>query len=162
MPRPGFIGIACGLLVCASLALSEQPGRSPLQTIELLHKGLRDADAGVVRSLLHDEYRGISLQGPFDQRKIYVENREKAISDVAALKPGAWDVRILGAATKIDQNGMAHVWARYVFYFEGRPDHCGYESYSLYRSPEGWKIVNFADTDNPLNGKKVADVCPAH
>lgn len=162
MTRVGFIRIACGLLVCASVGYSEQPARSPLQTFELLHKALRDADAAVVRSLLHDEYRGISLQGPLDQRKIYVENREKAISDVAALKPGAWDVRILGAATEIDPNGMAHVWARYVFYLEGKPDHCGYESYSLYRTAEGWKVVNFADTDNPLNGKEVADVCPAH
>lgn len=161
MPRLGFIGIACGLLVCASLALSEQPGRSPLQTIELLHKALRDADASVVRSLLHDEYRGISLQDPLDQRKIYVENREKAITDVAALKPGAWEVRILVASTEIDPNGMAHVWAKYVFYFEGKPDHCGYESYSLFQSAEGWKVVNFADTDTPLNGKKVTEVCRA-
>ncbi|HEX3322480.1 MAG TPA: hypothetical protein VHR84_17380 [Terriglobales bacterium] len=162
MRRLVLSGIVCGLLGCALFASSEQGGRSPLQTIELLHKALRDADAFVVRSLLHDEYHGISLQGPLDHRKIHVENREKAIADVAALKPGAWDVRILSASTKIDPNGMAHVWARYVFYFAGKPDHCGYESYSLYRSVEGWKVANFADTDNPLKGKGVAEVCPAH
>jgi hypothetical protein len=162
MRRLVLTGIVCGLLEFASLGFSEQSARSPLQTIELLHKAFRDGDAVGVRSLLHDEYHGISLQGPLDHRKLHVENREKAIADVAALKPGAWDVRILIASTEIDPNGMAHVWARYVFYFEGKPDHCGYESYSLYQSPEGWKVVNFADTDNPLDGKGVAAVCPAH
>jgi len=110
--------------------------------------------------LLHQEYRGVSLQGALDRRQIYVETQAKAISDVAALKPGSWDVRILTASTQIDPNGLAHVWARYVFYFEGKPDHCGYESYALYQSADGWKVVNFSDTDNPLNGKTVAKVCP--
>jgi hypothetical protein len=85
MRRLVLSGIVCGLLGCALFASSEHGGRSPLQTIELLHKALRDAD-----------------------------------------------------------------------------DHCGYEPYSLYRSVEGWKVANFADTDNPLKGKGVAEVCPAH
>jgi hypothetical protein len=135
--------------------------RSPLQTIELLHKALREADSATVDSLLHPDYHGISLQGPRDHRHIYIETREKAVSDVAGLKPGDWDVRFLSTSTQIDPNGMAHVWARYVFYLKGKPNHCGFESYTLYQSTDGWKVVSFADTDNPLNGRSVADVCPA-
>jgi hypothetical protein len=86
--------------------------RSPLQTVELLHKAHRDADAATVDSLLHAEYHGVSLQGPRDHRHIYVETRAKAISDVAALKPNEWDVRILSSSTQVDPNGTAHVWAR--------------------------------------------------
>jgi hypothetical protein len=76
-----------------------------------------------VDSLLHPDYHGISLQGPRDKRHIYVETREKAVSDVASLKPGDWDARFLSTSTQIDPNGMAHVWARYVFYFKGAPNH---------------------------------------
>ena len=141
--------------------LATPPVRSPLQTIKLLHKALREADSATVDSLLHSDYHGISLQGARDQRHIYIETREKAVSDVAGLKPGDWDVRFLSTSTQIDPNGMAHVWARYVFYFKGSPNHCGYESYTLYRGADGWKVVGFADTDNPLNGRNVADVCPA-
>src|ERR1044072_6056460 len=43
MRRLVLSGIVCGLLGCALFASSEQGGRSPLQTIELLHKALRDA-----------------------------------------------------------------------------------------------------------------------
>jgi hypothetical protein len=167
MSRLGFRVCAFWILPITLLlprltALSGLPRNSPLQTIELLHKAFRDADAVAVDSLLHEAYHGISLGGSPDHRQIYVETRAKAVSDVAALKPGSWDVRILSASTKIDPNGMAHVWARYVFYFNGKPNHCGYESYSLYESGRTWKVVSFADTDNPLNGKSAAEVCPTH
>ena len=54
------------------------------------------------------------------------------------------------ATERIDRNGMAHVWAQYVFYLDGVPHHCGHESYVLFRTADGWKIVTFADTDTPL------------
>lgn len=154
------------LLVCAtflaaqSIPSSPHSRRSPLQTIELLHMALRDANGPALDSLLHEEYRGVSLQGVPDHRRIYVETRAKAIADVIALKPGAWNVRILSASTQIDPNGMAHVWARYVFYYQGQPNHCGYESYALYQVADDWRVVSFTDTDNPLNGKSVAKICP--
>src|SRR6266436_624796 len=61
-------------------------------------------------------------------------------------RPGEWEVRFLSAATRIDPNGLAHVWARYVFLYKGATDHCGYESYGLFKTPEGWKVISFADT----------------
>jgi hypothetical protein len=42
----------------------------------------------------------------------------------------------------------------------GRPNHCGYESYVLFHGRDGWKVVSFADTDNPLAGRPVDAVCP--
>ena len=35
-----------------------------------------------------------------------------------------------------------------------------YESYDLFKTSEGWKIISLADTDNPLNGKSADEVCP--
>ena len=108
-----------GLLFYPVPSLAAPADRSPLETIELLHKALRDGDSATVDSLLHPAYHGTSLQGPQDQRHSYVETREKAVSDVASLKPNEWDVRILSSSTQIDPNGMAHVWVRYVFYLKG-------------------------------------------
>jgi len=147
------------VMLLASTLVAAEPQRSPMETIELLHTALRNADAKAYETFLHEEYHGVSLQGPLDHRHIFVETRERAISDVAKLNPGDWDVRILSSSTQIDPNGMAHVWARYVFYFKGKPNHCGHESYDLYQSAQGWKVVSFADTDNPLNGKSVDEVC---
>jgi hypothetical protein len=150
---------ALAILLAPISFLSAEPQHSPLEAIELLHTALRNADPKSVDSLLHEEYHGVSLQGALDHRHIYVETRAKAISDVAHLHPGDWDVRILGSSTQIDPRGMAHVWARYVFYFKGKANHCGHESYVLYQGEQGWQVVSFADTDNPLNGKSVDEVC---
>jgi len=157
-----FVFAICifGMLLTGVTKLIAQSQRPPIGTIELLHTGLRNADAKLVSSLLHEDYHGISLQGPHDHRQIHVETRAKAISDVAGLHSREWDVRLLSSSTQIDSNGMAHVWARYVFYFKGTPNHCGHESYVLYQSAQGWKVVSFADTDNPLQGRSIEEVCP--
>jgi len=86
---------------------------SPLQTVELLHKAMTDADASTAAE----------------------------------------------HADRFKWNGT-HVWARYVFYFMGAPNHCGYESYGLLRDRGAWKIVSFADTDNALKGHSVDELCP--
>ena len=133
---------------------------TPLQTVELLHQTMTEADARTAAALLHDDYRGVSLQGPSEQRHVYVEARDKAVSDIAALHAREWQIRFLKTSTQTDSNGMAHVWARYVFYYKGAPNHCGYESYGLLRDHGTWKIVSFADTDNALKGRSVNEVCP--
>jgi len=133
---------------------------SPLQTVERLHEAMTAADATTAAALLHADYHGVSLQGPLEQRRVYVETRDKAVSDIAALHAGDWKIRFLGTSTQTDSNGMAHVWARYVFYYKGAPNHCGHESYGLLRDRGTWKIVSFADTDNALKGRSVDEVCP--
>ena len=133
---------------------------TPLQTVELLHRAMAQADAATAVALLHADYRGMSLQGASGQRHLYVETRDKAVRDIAALHAGDWQIRFLKMSTQVDSNGMAHVWARYVFYYKGAPNHCGYESYGLFRDRGTWKIISFADTDNGLNGRSVDEVCP--
>lgn len=79
---------------------------------------------------------------------------------MAKLRPGLWDIHLQQTAVNIDSNGVAVVWARYEFYFDGKPDHCGHESYTLVHLPQGWKIINFADSDTPLRGRSPQTVCP--
>ena len=59
---------------------------SPLETIERLHRAMAEADATTAAALLHADYRGLSLQGVPAQRHVYVETREKAVHDIAALQ----------------------------------------------------------------------------
>jgi hypothetical protein len=145
---------------CKPSIAAKPADESPLGAIEQLHQAMRDADAKTVDLLLHANYQGLSLQGEKGNRHVFVDARDSAVSDIAKLKPGEWEVRFLSSATRIDPNGLAHVWARYVFLYKGALDHCGYESYNLFKTPEGWKVISFADTDNALNGKSADEVCP--
>jgi hypothetical protein len=59
-----------------------------------------------------------------------------------------------------ERGGIEPVSARYVCYYKGAPNHCGYESYGLFHDRGIWKIISFADTDNVLKGRSVNEVCP--
>jgi len=52
-------------------------------------------------------HHGVSLQGPPQHRHVYVENRAKAIGDIAKLRPGEWEIRFLKASSQVDSNGIA-------------------------------------------------------
>jgi hypothetical protein len=91
---------------------------------------------------------------------VFLETRDHLISQIATLRPGQWDVRLLHTSMNIDPNGLAVVWAKYVFYSEGKANHCGYEAYTLIHTQQGWKVINFADTVTPMRGHSKAAVCP--
>ena len=158
--------ILLALMLCSGVCKSsvavaaEVSDQSPLEVIERLHRAMRDADARTVGLLLHANYQGLSLQGAKGNRHVFIDTRDRAVGDIAKLKPGEWEVRFLSTATQIDPSGLAHVWAKYVFLYKGAPDHCGYESYGLFKMPEGWKVISFADTDTALNGKSISEICP--
>jgi hypothetical protein len=154
------VGLAGTLVAIASSTPASAQDLSPLQTVERLHKAMADADATIAAALLHADYHGASLQGGSDTRHVYVESKDKAVRDIAELHAGDWQVRFLRTNTQIDSHGMAHVWGRYVFYYKGAADHCGFESYGLIRDGGNWKIISFADTDNALKGRSVDQVCP--
>lgn len=121
---------------------------------------IRDADRERLASLELEAYRVVSLQGPIDRRRVFEETAKESAASAAARKPGAWAVRPLSTKVLLDRNGMAVVWTPYVFYLDGVPDHCGVESWTLFRVSGDWKIINFADTDNALAGRAPATVCP--
>jgi hypothetical protein len=90
---------------------------------------------------------------------VFVDTRQGLLAAVAKLHRNQWDVRLEKTTATIDPNGMATVWAKYEFFSNGTPNHCGYELYTLFHFADGWKIVGFADTDTALNGRDAAHVC---
>ncbi len=121
---------------------------------------IRDADGKKFASLELDGYRIVSLQGPPGRRHIFQQTAKVAAAGARARKPGAWEVRPLSLKVLLDPNGMAVVWLPYVFYLNGAPQHCGIESWTLFRVSGNWRIINFADTDNELRGRAPQTVCP--
>jgi hypothetical protein len=131
-----------------------------LDTVQVLIDAWREADVGKAQTVLHDDYRAESWQLSASGRHVFLETRRELLAQMAKLRPGLWDIHLQQTAVNIDSNGVAVVWARYEFYFDGKPDHCGHESYTLVHLPQGWKIINFADSDTPLRGRSPQTVCP--
>lgn len=57
--------------------------------------------------------------------------------------------RLLDYTIQVD-GGMAHVWTPYEFYVQNKLVHTGVNSFQLYKSAEGWKIVYILDTRNKV------------
>lgn len=131
-----------------------------LTAVHALIDAWREPSVSKAAAVLHRAYRAESWQLSKHGRFVFLETREHLLGQIAGLRPNEWDVRLLRASVEIDPNGLATVWARYVFYSAGEPKHCGYESYTLLRAPQGWQIVNFADSDTPLHGQSQDSVCP--
>lgn len=121
---------------------------------------IRDADGRKSAALQLEGFRVVSLQGPIARRHVFEETPGKAAARAATRKPGHWEVRAQSTKVLLDPNGMAVVWVPYVFYLDGVRHHCGVESWTLFRMNGAWKIINFADTDNDLDGRNPKAVCP--
>jgi hypothetical protein len=134
--------------------------RSVLATIEILVKAIREGDAASAAAVMHPDYRVASWQGSGNERHLFLDARTGELAAISKLKHGEWDVRFIRSHVSIDPNGMANAWVKYEFYSFGKLHHCGFESYELFRMPEGWRVVNFSDTDTPVQGGKTAAVCP--
>ena len=46
---------------------------------------------------------------------------------------------------RIDDN-LATVWNQYAFYLGDTLHHCGVDAFQLFRSSDGWKIIQVSDT----------------
>ncbi|MDA1334121.1 MAG: hypothetical protein O2797_07860, partial [Bacteroidetes bacterium] len=44
------------------------------------------------------------------------------------------------------QDGIAMIWADYDFHVNGTFSHCGVDTFSLVKTPEGWKVASLIYT----------------
>jgi hypothetical protein len=160
---PKVFAILTGIILIALTAAPRAAGttdeKEVLGVVRTLVDAMREPSVPKVKAVLHENYRAESWQRSEKERFVFLESRDHLLGQIANLHPGEWDIHFLHERVNIDPNGLAVVWARYVFYSDGKPDHCGYESYTLLLTPEGWKVINFADTDTPLRGRGVDVVC---
>jgi hypothetical protein len=62
---------------------------------------------------------------------------------LAGIKPGSdsYEERLTDPAIESDGK-VALVWSSYVFYLNGKPDHCGTDHFDLVHTSAGWKVAN--------------------
>ncbi len=158
--------LTCALAAAALLSAAPATAAPPderaavLATVQTLLDSWRGAQPDKGEAVLHPEFRLVTLQGEGAERKVNLDTRAHLLESMHHIRSPGWDDRLIAPEVRIDPHGLANVWSRYAFYFDGVLHHCGYVSFELYRTGDGWKIVNFSDTHNNLDGKPAAEVCP--
>jgi len=122
--------------------------------IEQLFDGMRKGDSTLVRGAFHSSAR---LQTTFFNKEkkpvLRTEDLDGFIKSVGTPHAEVYDERIVKYDIKIDDN-LATVWTEYEFYVGTKFSHCGVNAFQLFKTENGWKIIQITDTRRKEGCKK--------
>ncbi len=139
------------IIVCITFSTSKAQTVSAEETavkatINNLFDGMRTSDSTLIRKAFAPksimQTIAMSKEGKAMVRSESVDGFVKSIS---APHPEKYDERIVFTKVLIDGN-LASVWTDYKFYVGDKFSHCGVNSFQLFKSEEGWKIIYIIDT----------------
>jgi hypothetical protein len=138
-----------GLLMLISSGLMAQNSSEEEEVkavIKQLFEGMQKTDSTLVRSTLDPSAR-LQTTGIGKDGKAYLrtESVDGFIKSVGTPHKELYDERILSYEIRIDLT-MATAWTPYEFYVDDRKNHCGVNAFQLYKSANGWKIIQITDT----------------
>lgn len=123
-----------------------------LVAVQTLLDAWREADPAKAGTVLHPEFRELTLHETDGKWNLSPVTRAKLLDVMGRIEPGAWDDKLIGPTVSVD-GPIAVVWSRYRFRTPHTENgvlyddaHCGIETFQLYKLDGEWKILNFADT----------------
>jgi len=132
-------------VLAAQQAMLSAEQQEVVSVVELFFEGMLEGDAAKLRSTVAD---GAVLWGAAvrdGQTMIRATPIEQFITAVTQRQGEPANERIFAPRVELDA-GTAHVWTFYTLRVGERFSHCGYDSFQLLKTLEGWKIVSVADT----------------
>jgi hypothetical protein len=128
-------------------AAAQHPEEAAVRaTIDRLFEGMKKGDSSLVRGVFHPTAR---LQTAYVNREgkpaLQSEPIDAFVKAVGTPHKEVWDERVSDYAIRIDDN-LATAWTPYEFYLDGKYLHEGVNSFQLFHSPQGWKIIQICDT----------------
>jgi hypothetical protein len=137
------------ILFSACFDLSAQSSaeeRTVADVVNRLFKGMETRDTSLMRSTFSKEITMVSFSK--DKNNEVVLKKEESIlpwlKGVAAphetYYEETWDLKV-----QVDGE-FAQAWCDYAFYLGRVFHHCGVDAFQLYKSKDGWKIFQLADT----------------
>lgn len=119
--------------------------------IETFFAGMLAKDTAMMNGTVDPAARLVRVsQRQGEQPAVGITEMSRFIAGVGRREGEGANERIHNPVVQIDGN-MAHVWTFYTLHLGERFSHCGYDSFQLLRLPDGWKIVNVADTGRTEN-----------
>lgn len=115
------------------------------ETIQQLFDGMRKGDSTMVREVMAPEARLLTVVEKEGKVSLHETSVEKFIQAIGSPHEEIWDERITAYEINIDDR-LATAWIPYQFYLGKNFSHCGVNAFQLYKSQEGWKIMEIADT----------------
>lgn len=116
-----------------------------INTIKQFFDGMRQGDSSMVSAIMAPEARLLTVVEKEGKVMLPEVTVERFLSAVGSPHEAVWDERIGSYDVRIDDR-LASVWTTYKFYLGEEFSHCGVNAFQLYKSYNGWKILEITDT----------------
>ena len=121
-----------------------------LAPIHRLFDGMRAGDSTMVRSAFHPIARLVTTFYKDEKPAHHVSTIDDFTRAVGTPHEDVFDERIWDVAVDVRDN-LASVWMKYAFFLGDDFSHCGVNSFELFVTDEGWKVMHLADTRQKEN-----------
>ncbi len=128
----------------ADPAVAQTPEAEVREVVERLFDGMRSGDTTAMRATFHPDVRLVTT-GTRDGEPVASVVEVEAWLDAVAGADAVLDERLYDVEVRV-ADGLATVWTYYTLHVGSRFSHCGYDAFQLVRTPEGWRIIQVADT----------------
>ncbi|SRX54948.1 hypothetical protein [Aequorivita sp. CIP111184] len=115
--------------------------------VDIFMNGYQVGDTLKMKSVMHPNMtmQRAYLSNEQENVLLYIKSSELLKYAATTGKAQVWEEKLTDYIVNSDGN-LAHVWASYEFYKDGKFSHCGANSYTLVYTDESWKILNIIDS----------------
>jgi hypothetical protein len=130
--------LLCFLMAAATAGAAEKD--PVVAAVENLFRAMAAHDEAALRALLTPAGRVLAVR----EGKLSEASHEDFIARIAASKETLLE-RMWNPEVRLD-GGLATLWAPYDFHRGAKLSHCGFDSVTLVKTTEGWRIAGIAYT----------------
>lgn len=139
------------LTISISFSQNEKEENEVKKVIETLFEGMKESDSLKVKNTFStDAIAYTTFTGKDGNPHLKTSNLSGFFQQIAKSPKGSLNEVLHSWNIKIDGT-LASVWTEYTFYFKDKKSHCGVNSFQLFKSKEGWKIIYLIDTRRRSN-----------
>ena len=130
------------LLVSSTLLAQTSEDEAVIATVQKVFDGMAAHDAAIIRSTMLPDARFYSVR---DAGAPTTTLAEDFASRISGMQGGLLE-RFTGRPKVTVRGRIAYLWSEYEFLRDGKFSHCGVDTATLFKTPEGWKIATLTYT----------------
>jgi hypothetical protein len=131
------------LMLFAAIGFGQTPEeKEAVAAAQKVFDGMAAHDAAAIRSVMLPEARLYAVRDDRQPTATAVETFAGTISNMT----GSLVERFTETPHVMIRGRMAQVWSEYEFLRDGKFSHCGVDTFTLFKTAEGWKIAAISYT----------------
>ena len=139
-----FVGLLSTSLFTIPVGAQDAEERAVLAVAQQIFDGINKNDGQLIRNAMMPDGILYSTTDRAGTAQAYFTSAEDFASQVEA-GTDKYHERMFETTVHI-QEGVALIWAAYDFHLNGSFSHCGVDTFSLVKTPEGWKVASLTYT----------------